>query len=198
MKMHDTKDGKKVFHAKTRKEWRKWLEKNHHLEQCVWLIIYRKESSTPSIYYDEAVEEALCFGWIDSKANKRDDQSFYLYFAQRKPKSNWSKLNRERVGKMVKQGLMTPSGQAFIDIAKKTGTWTALVDVQNSVIPDDLQKRFDKNKTAFENFKTFSPSSKRIILEWIMNAKKAETRQKRIDETVRLASRNLKANHPKQ
>lgn len=191
----ELKDEKNTVYAKTRKEWRKWLEKNHGKEKSVWLIIYHKKSETPSVYYDEAVEEALCFGWVDSKANKRDDESSFLYFAQRKPKSNWSKANRERVEKLVKQGLMTPAGQAMIDLAKKSGTWTALVDVQNSVIPPDLQKLFDRNKTACKNFQAFAPSSKRIILEWILNAKKPETRLQRIKQTVELAAKNMKANH---
>lgn len=99
---------------------------------------------------------------------------------------------------MLAQGLMTPSGQKLIDLAKKTGTWEALVDVQKSVIPDDLQKKLNKIKTALKNFLAFPPSSKRIILEWILNAKKEETRQKRIEETVRLAADNIKANHYRQ
>jgi uncharacterized protein YdeI (YjbR/CyaY-like superfamily) len=188
----------KTVQAKTRKEWRKWLEKNHHSERSVWLIIYHKGSDTKSIYYDEAVEEAICFGWIDSIAHKRDEESKYQFFAQRKPKSNWSKANRERAEKMLEQGQMTPSGQELIHLAKKTGTWEALVDVQNSVIPDDLQKLLNKNKTALKNFLAFQPSSKRIILEWILNAKKGETRQKRMEETVRLAADNIKANHYRQ
>ena len=187
-----------TFHAKTRKEWRKWLEKNSQTEKSVWLIIYHKTSDTKSVYYEEAVEEAICFGWIDSIAHKRDEESKYQFFAVRKPKSNWSKANRERAVKMIEQGLMTSSGQRLIDLAKQTGTWEALVDVQNSVIPDDLQALLNKNKTALKNFLAFPPSSKRIILEWILNAKKPETRQKRIEETVKLAKDNIKANHYRQ
>jgi uncharacterized protein YdeI (YjbR/CyaY-like superfamily) len=188
----------KTFHANTRKEWRRWLEKNHQSEKSVWLIIYHKDSETKSVYYEEAVEEAICFGWIDSIAHKRDEESKYQFFAQRKPKSNWSKANRERAEKMMRQGLMTTAGQKLIDQAKKTGAWEALVDVQNSVIPNDLQQRLNKNKTALKNFLAFPPSSKRIILEWILNAKKDETRQKRIAETVRLAAEGIKANHYRQ
>jgi uncharacterized protein YdeI (YjbR/CyaY-like superfamily) len=194
----EPKEEKKTVSAKTRKAWRKWLEKNHTNEKSVWLIIYHKESKTPSVYYDEAVEEALCFGWIDSKANKRDPESFFLFFAQRKPKSKWSKANRDRVARLTKEGLIAPTGQAMIDLAKKSGTWTALADVENSVIPPDLKKLFDKNKTAFKNFETFAPSSKRIILEWILNAKKPETRAQRISQTVQLAAKNIKANHSRQ
>lgn len=188
----------KTLHAKTRKEWRKWLEKNSQTEKCVWLIIYHKDSHTKSVYYEDAVEEAICFGWIDSIAHKRDAASKYQFFAQRKPKSNWSKANRERADKMIDQGQMTVFGQKLIDLGKKTGTWEALVEVQNTVIPDDLQKRLNKNKVALKSFLAFPPSSKRIILEWILNAKKKETRQKRIEETVRLAADNIKANHYRQ
>jgi uncharacterized protein YdeI (YjbR/CyaY-like superfamily) len=121
-----------------------------------------------------------------------------LFFAKRKPNSNWSKANRERAEKMTRLGLMTDAGKEMIDIAKRTGTWTALRDVQNSVIPIDLQELFDKNKKAYDNFQAFPSSSKRIILEWIFNAKRPETRRKRIEETVTLAERNIKANHYRQ
>ena len=191
----ELKNNIKTFHAKTRKEWRAWLKKNHQSEKSVWLIIYHKQNKTPSVYYEEAVEEALCFGWIDSKGNKRDSGSFYLYFAQRKPKSNWSKPNKERVERMIEAGLMTETGQQMIDLAKKTGTWSALDDVQNAVIPADLKALFTKNKTASKNFAAFPPSSKRGILEWILNAKRPETRDKRIKQTVELAAKNIKANH---
>lgn len=188
----------KTFYAKNRKEWRRWLVKNHQSQKSVWLIIYHKSSPMPSIYYDEAVEEAICFGWIDSIAHKRDNESKYQFFANRKPKSNWSKANRDRAEKMIAQDLMTDAGMKAIDVAKKTGTWTALESVQKNELPPDLEKEFNRNKKAFENFKLFPPSSKRIILEWIMNAKKAETRAKRIGETVALAAKNIKANHYRQ
>lgn len=194
----ETHNGINTFYAKNRTEWRKWLEKYHQSEKSVWLIIYHKKSDKQSVYHEEAVEEAICFGWIDSIAHKRDEKSKYQFFAQRKPKSNWSKANRERAEKMITGGYMTESGQTLINIAKETGTWEALVEVQKSVIPNDLQKMFDKNKNAFRNFNTFPPSSKRIILEWILNAKKPETRQKRIEETVTLAEKNIKANHYRQ
>lgn len=195
MELHN---GINTFYAKSRKEWRNWLEKNNQTEKSVWLIIYHKGSTTKSVNYPEAVEEAICFGWIDSIAHHRDDESKYQFFAQRKPKSNWSKANRERAEKMSMQGLMTPSGQKTIEFAKKSGTWEALVDVQNSVIPDDLQQQLEQHHSALKNFLAFPPSSKRIILEWIFNAKKPETRQKRIEETVRLAADNIKANHYRQ
>lgn len=184
-----------AIHAKTREEWREWLMNNHQSEKSVWLIIYRKESGTPSVYYPEAVDEALCFGWIDSKPNKRDSNSYYQFFAKRNPKSNWSKVNKEKVAKLTEQGLMELAGLEMIEIAHQNGTWTALDEVENITVPEDLQELFSKNKTAFDNWERFSRSSKRGILEWILNAKKAETRQKRIAETVSLAEKNIKANH---
>lgn len=170
------------------------MEKNHQSEKFVWLIIYNKKSTTSSCKYEEAVEEALCFGWIDSIAKKRDAESSYQYFSVRKPKSNWSKSNRDRVEKLTALGLITERGQKMIDLAKQTGTWEALVDVQNLVIPEDLQLLLNKNKKALNYFLAFSPSSRRGILEWILNAKKTETRLKRIEETVKLAADNIKAN----
>ena len=188
------KSGVKIFYAKTQKEWRKWLEKNHRSEKAVWLIFYKKGSGIQSTNYAEALEEALCFGWIDSKANKKDDESYYQYFAKRKPESNWSKVNKEKVARLIEKGLMTSAGFESIEIAKRNGTWTALDEVEELIIPPDLQLLFDKNIAAFENWKNFSRYIKRGILEWILNAKRSETRQKRIAETVELAEKNIKAN----
>lgn len=186
------------FYAKNRKEWRRWLKKNSESKPNIWLIIYHKTSAAPSLTYDEAVEEGLCFGWIDSKPNKRDTESYYLFFAQRKPKSNWSKANRERAERMIMSKQMTKKGLEMIDLAKKTGTWLALTEVQSSILPEDLKNELSKNKSAKENFEKFPPSSKRIILEWILNAKKEETRLKRIAQTVELAAKGIKANHYKK
>lgn len=186
------------FYAKDRKAWRDWLTVNSESVQNSWLIIYHKSSSTPSVTYDEAVEEALCFGWVDSKPNKRNHESYYLFFAQRKPKSNWSKANRERAERMMATNQMTKKGMDMIDLAKSTGTWLALTDVQASILPDDLKNALEKNSVANEHFEKFAPSSKRIILEWILNAKKEETRTKRIKETVELAAKGIKANHYRQ
>ena len=194
----ETHRNRKVVSAKSRKEWRKWLEKNHQTESSVWLIIFHKRSEVKSVYYDEAVEEAICFGWIDSIANNRDSESKYQLFSRRKPGSKWSRLNRQRSAKMISQGMMTPAGQALIDRAMKEGTWEALEQVQSAVIPDDLRKLFNKNKTALKNFQAFPPSSKRIILEWILNARQPQTRERRIAQTVELAAKNIKANHYRQ
>jgi len=194
----ELKDGIKTFYARSQKEWRKWLEKNHQSEKSVWLIIYKKESGKHSVYYTEAVDEALCFGWIDSKPNKRDAESYYQFFAKRNPKSNWSKINKAKIARLSAKGLITKAGIEAIETAKRSGTWTALDKVEAMTIPEDLQKAFDKNKTAFMYFDKFPPSSKRIILEWILNAKRTETRQQRITTTVELATKNIRANHYRQ
>lgn len=120
----ETKDGKQAVYAKTRAEWRRWLKKNSLSEKSVWLILYHKNSKAQCINLVDATEEALCFGWIDSLAKKRDPESFYLTFTPRNPKkSKWSQPNRERAERMIAKGLMTPQGQNMIDIAKETGRW---------------------------------------------------------------------------
>ena len=186
------------FYAKDRQAWREWLEKNHETEKSVWLILYHRDSRTPCVSYEDAVEEAICFGWIDSRPQKRDAESSLLLFARRNPASKWSQNNRERAERMIRAGRMREEGMHMIELAKTSGTWTALEEVQKNITPDDLQEALDASPRAKEYFLAFPPSSKRIILEWIQNAKKPETRQKRIDETVRLAAENIKANHYRQ
>lgn len=192
------KDGVKIFYAPTRKAWRKWLETHHEKEKSIWLKIYKKESGTPSIYYPEAVDEALCFGWIDSKGNKNDENSYYQSFAKRNPKSNWSRINKEKIEKLSAEGRMAEAGLKMVEIAKENGTWNALDDVENLVVPTDMQVLLDKNKAALKNWESFPRSVKRGILEWILNAKKPETRQKRIEETVSMAAENKRANQYRQ
>lgn len=186
--------GVKTFYAESKTAFRNWLIDNHATASNLWLIIYKKDSGTPSITYDQAVDEALCFGWVDSSINKRDDDSFFQYFAKRNPKSNWSRVNKLKVEKLISEGLMTASGMKMIDLAKQTGTWTALDDVENLVNPPDLQESLDQNPLAKEYFELFPRSVKRGILEWLMNAKQTETRLKRITEIVSKAERNERAN----
>lgn len=185
-------------HPKSRAEWRKWLEENHTRNEGVWLIMYKKGTGKPRVDYAEAVEEALCFGWIDSKGNKLDDERSMLWMAPRKPKTGWSKLNKERIEKLIKSGLMTSAGLAKINAAKKDGTWNALDAIEALEIPPDLAKAFSKNKTAREYFDAFPRSVKRGILEWIASAKKPETRANRIEETVTKAEKNIRANQWRQ
>lgn len=178
----------------TRLQWREWLQLNHQTTKGVWLVYFKKASGKPHLSYDEAVEEALCFGWIDSKPGKIDDEKSKQYYCPRNPKSNWSALNKTRVEHLRKAGLMTEAGEKMITIAIESGTWTALDDVENLVIPDDLQIALDNFEKANTNFLAFPKSVKRGILEWIKNAKTTETRQKRINETSTLANENIRAN----
>ncbi len=191
-------DGIPTFHAQDGVAWRQWLEENHAQVASVWLIIYRKGSDTPSVYYDEAVDEALCFGWIDSKPNKRDDESYYQFFSRRNPKSNWSRVNKNKVTKLIAENRMAPAGLKMVETAQQSGTWTALDEVENLMVPTDLQAAFDQDEAALNYWNDFPPSSQRGILEWIFSAKKPETRQKRIDETVSMAAQGLRANHYRQ
>ena len=191
----EQKDGVIAFHAESRDAWRAWLEEHHHRESSVWLIIYKKSSGVPSVYYPEAVDEALCFGWIDSKPNKRDEQSFYQYFSPRHPKSNWSRVNKEKVQRLIAENRMAPAGLAMVELAQETGTWTALEDVDNLIVPPDLQEALGQNSIAYEYWKQFPPSARRGILEWIFNAKRTETRRRRIEKAVKLAAQNIRANY---
>ena len=181
--------------VKDRKAWRAWLLKNHVKEVKAWLVIPHKGSRATDLDYNSAVEEALCFGWVDSTANKYDPRNSVQYFAPRKPGSQWSITNHARVERLTEEGLMTPAGQAVIDLAKRNGTWEVLVAAQNTVVPDDLQRALNKRRTALKHFTAFPPSSRRMILEWIASAKRKETRKKRIEETVKLAAKNVRANH---
>lgn len=181
-------------HPKTRDAWRSWLAEHHARDEGVWLIRYKKAAGKPTVSYDEAVEEALCFGWIDSLARKLDDERTMLYFAPRKAGSGWSRPNIERVERMTKAGKMTPAGQAKIDAAQADGSWNALDDVENLVVPDDLAEAFARYPGTADHWEAFPRSAKRGILEWIANAKREPTRRKRVEETARLAQQNERAN----
>lgn len=186
------------FHAKARPEWRRWLARHHGTSPGVWLISYKKGSGKPRVPYDEAVEEALCFGWIDSRPNKLDDERFMQLFSPRKPKSAWSRLNKSRAEKLIAAGLMTAAGLDKIEAAKADGSWSKLDGVEELQTPADLKKALSANPRARKNFAAFSPSSRKNILWWIQSAMRPETRRKRVAETVGLAAENIKANHYRQ
>lgn len=191
-------NGVKTFHAKTKIEWREWLSQNYQIEKSIWLIIFHKESNIPTVYYNEAVDEALCWGWVDSSIRKRDNSSYYQYFARRNINSNWSKINKEKIEKLEKENRLSQYAKEIIIAAKKSGTWDALNEVDALILPADLLKEFNQNKLAFEFWELFPKSTKRGILEWILNAKQPETRKKRILETVSLAEKNIRANQYKR
>ncbi len=181
-------------YIETREALRQWLTENWTQKTGVWLIFNKKASGLPVVTYDEMVEECLCFGWIDSKPGALDELRSMLYIAPRKAGSNWSALNKVRVEKLLKSGLITPPGMSKIELSKKDGTWEALDEVEALVIPQDLADCLLRYEHADENFRSFPKSVKRGILEWILNAKRPETRQKRIEETASLAAKNLRAN----
>lgn len=190
----ELKNGIQCIKATSRDEWRNWLLNYHAKEQSVWLIIYKKESGQPTVYYPEAVDEALCFGWIDSKPNKRDELSYYQFFSKRNPKSLWSKVNKDKVERLMAAGLMHESGLMMVELAKQTGTWDALNDVDALKEPEDFLMLLNVNAKAQQYWNAFPPSARRGILEWILQAKTEATRQKRILETIKLAETNIRAN----
>ncbi len=182
------------IHPKSLREWRAWLTEHHGRGEGVWLITYKKGLQQPRLEYDEAVTEAICFGWIDSKPRKLDDARSMLWYAPRKAGSGWSRLNKQRVARAISTHRMTAAGLARVNEAKKDGSWAALDAVENLEIPEDLAKAFSKHKSAAEKFEAFPRSVKRSVLEWIGNAKTAPTRAKRVEETASLAAKNVRAN----
>mgnify|MGYP000952886911 CR=1 FL=1 len=182
------------YYPVNRKQWRNWLQKNHTKASHVWLILYKKESSMPGVIYSEVVEEALCFGWIDSKPNKRDDESYFLFIAPRKPKSVWSALNKTRIEKLIAEKKMAAAGLSKIEAAKKDGSWFALDKTEALEMPQALKKAFTKNKSALKNFNAFPSSVKKQNYYWVQSAKTATTLEKRVNEIVMLAAQNIRAN----
>ncbi|MEM1240821.1 MAG: YdeI/OmpD-associated family protein [Cyanobacteria bacterium P01_H01_bin.26] len=178
----------------SRRQWRAWLANNHTQTDSIWLVTYKKHTGSRYLSYDAIVEEALCFGWIDSLPRKLDANRTMLLLSPRRPQSPWSQLNKDRITKMLDQGLMTSPGQEKINQAKADGSWTFLDDVEALIIPHDLAAALEANLQAKGYFEAFSPSSKKGILQWIKSAKRAPTREKRIAKTVELAAQNIRAN----
>jgi uncharacterized protein YdeI (YjbR/CyaY-like superfamily) len=174
--------------------WRAWLVTNHGTSRGVYLASWRRESGRTSVPYGEAVEEALCVGWVDATQRKLDDERSILWFAPRRPRSGWARSNKERVDRLMAAGLMLPAGLAAIEEATRRGTWTMLDDVEDLVVPDDLAAALAATPPAREYWDSFSKSARRGILEWIRQAKRPETREKRVRESAGLAARNEKAN----
>ena len=185
----------KTYCPQSQAEWRQWLEKNHQSKQSVWLIYHTKKSDIPSLSWSEAVDEALCFGWIDSTRKKINDISFMQFFSKRKPKSNWSKINKEKVQQLIDSKRMTKQGYESVEIAKNNGYWTILDEIEEVIIPDDLEIAFKKHNGSKDYFLSLSKSTRKIILSWVILVGKQETRQKRIEEVVESAALNLKPKH---
>jgi uncharacterized protein YdeI (YjbR/CyaY-like superfamily) len=188
----ETVDGEPTFLPVDGGAWRDWLERNGERERVVWVAMSRAGGG---VGYEEAVESALCYGWIDGKTKRRDDTSTWQRFTPRKPASTWSPPNRERVARLTAAGLMRPQGQAMVDLAKATGTWDPLSGPDAEAASAELRAALAKDPAAQANYDAFPPSAKQLLLGWIVAAKRPDTRTTRITRTVAEAARNRRA-HP--
>jgi uncharacterized protein YdeI (YjbR/CyaY-like superfamily) len=166
------------------KEWRTWLSKNHESNDTIWLVLSKKDAPKQTISRGDALDEALCYGWIDGTTHPGDAHTYVQSFSRRKPKSMWSKINKDKVALLIKEGRMAQPGLDAIKAAKANGYWTILDDIDNLTIPPHLQVALAKNPKAAKMFETLSPSDKKRLLAWIKFAQRPETRQKRIDEMI--------------
>ena len=190
-------DGRPMVHPPDRGAWRAWLAANHTRPDGVWVVMDRRGTNPTQVDYEASVEEALCFGWIDSKVVKLDAERTLQWFSPRRPRGTWARTNKVRVERLTAAGLMTPAGLAVIEDAKRNGTWTLLDDVEELVVPEDLAAAFAAAPTARANWDAFSRSARRAILVWIAQAVRPETRAARVAETARRAAVNEKANEPR-
>lgn len=178
------------FYAKDRASWHEWLETHHETESAVWLV-YDKGPGR-KLTWPDIVQEALCFGWIDSRPGKVSDTQSKLYISKRKPKSVWSKINKSYVDELIEAGLIQPAGQRAIDIAKQNGSWNALDLSDSLTYPSELIKAFKQAPLAAQNFELFPEGSRRNTLQWIYDAKTDDTRDRRIKEVVEKAKQNIR------
>ncbi|MFC2152898.1 YdeI family protein [Bacteroidota bacterium] len=182
-----------TIYCKNRDEWRAWLETNHALTNEIWLIYYKKHTKKSTVVYNEAVEEALCFGWIDSTVRTIDSETYMQKYTPRKAKSMWSLVNKNRVIKLIKENKMTKAGLEKVEIAKKNGMWDKAYSTKIDIeMPDFFEKELKKNKTALTNFYNFAKSYRNQYLGWILSAKQEETRVKRTRIVIERCTQNLK------
>ncbi|WP_424000669.1 YdeI/OmpD-associated family protein [Maribacter sp. IgM3_T14_3] len=180
------------FYFKNDIEFKDWLHKNHSEHKGIHLIFYAVAHENESMRWEEAVQVALCYGWIDSTVKSLGDGKRRQYFCPRKPKSVWSKVNKNHIKELTANGRMHAAGLSSIKIAKENGSWTSLDDVENGVIPEELQIAFDKNPDAFSNFKNFTQSQRKSYLYFLNQAKRQETKAKRIKEIIDHCTENIK------
>ena len=180
-------------HVETIEQWRQWLAEHHLTQTGVWLVTWRKTTRLPAPSYEEQIEEALRVGWVDSTAKRLDEDRSMLYFARRRPGSEWARTNKARVARLESQGRMLPAGQAVVDRARADGSWTVLDAVEDLVVPDDLAAAFDRHTGAREHWDSFPASARKQILWWIVQAKRPATRAQRIEETARRAALDQRA-----
>lgn len=189
-------DGKPMVHCETADDWRAWLAANHMTSQGVWLVVWKKHTARPTIDYPETVDEALCYGWVDSRPNKLDEDRAMRWFTPRNPTSPWSRINKAKIAALANAGRLEPAGEALVAIAKTNGAWTVYDEIEDLVIPPDLTASLANDSEAEHHFAKFPDSSKKSILWWIKTAKTNTTRAKRIATTVERAAENRMANHP--
>tara|TARA_R110001592_G_scaffold237306_4_gene496175 strand:+ start:21489 stop:22073 length:585 start_codon:yes stop_codon:yes gene_type:complete len=182
---------KDSFCPTSKEDWRKWLEKNHIEKDSIWLILHKKSSDKPSISWSDTVDVALCYGWIDSTKKTLDNERYTQYYGKRKAKSTWSKINKDKVEVLKKQNLMKPAGLECIKVAKENGSWSILDEVENLEIPVELDEKFKTNPDANAFYLNLSKSKRKSLLQWIVMAKRPETKTKRINEIVELAGNGL-------
>lgn len=182
-----------IFHAETRAQWRAWLAANHGSERGVWLCSWRSPTGRAACPYPDAVEEALCFGWIDSTASKLDDDRGLQLYTPRKPKSSWTRLNRRRVDAMEAAGLMTEAGRRAVEAAKANGYWTIYDAVEDLSEPDDLASALDADARARSNWDGFPPSARKQMLWWVISAVQPDTRARRVGTIVTEAAAGRRA-----
>lgn len=184
----------------TRAAWRAWLTKNHASSPGIWLVTFKKGSGKPKLDYDDLVEEALCFGWVDSRANALDVERSMLMLTPRKPGSGWSRTNKERIERLTAAGSMMPAGLAKVETAKVDGSWSALDNSEALIVPDDLAAVLAEHETARANFDAFAPSIRKQLIQWVESAKRPETRSTRVEKVVgaALAKRNPLTYVPKE
>ncbi len=184
-----------TYYPTSKQAWRNWLLKYHDEKDAVWVVFYKKKAGKPTLTWSDAVDEALCFGWIDSIKRKLDEERSIQYFSKRKATSTWSKINKVKVEKLIEVNLMTPAGLRCIDIAKQNGMWELLDSVEELIIPEDLEAALLEKENAMDYFLSLSKSIRKGLLQWIVMAKRQETRNKRIVEIAELADKKMK---PKQ
>jgi uncharacterized protein YdeI (YjbR/CyaY-like superfamily) len=187
-------DTPSTVEANDRAAWRQWLRLHHRREDGVWLVIHKKGSMSGSLTYEDAVREALCFGWIDSTANRLDEERYRQWMSPRRPRSVWSAVNKRRIDELIASGAMTGAGMAVIDAARADGSWNALERSEALEVPEDLSAAFERHEGSRTNWDGFPPSVRKQILWWIYSAKREQTRAKRVGETAALAARNERAN----
>ncbi|GAA4469649.1 YdeI/OmpD-associated family protein [Nemorincola caseinilytica] len=182
-----------TFYPASVQEWRLWLQQHHDKKPSIWIVCYKKETGIPTITWSEAVDEALCFGWIDSTRRSVDSGSFIQFFTRRKPTSTWSRINKEKVDRLTAEGRMTPAGQEVIEKAKKNGSWELLDQVEDLAIPKEMEKEFKLHPGSKDFFLGLSRSVRKQMLHWVTMAKLPETKHKRIKEIVTHAAQQQRA-----